>query len=49
MAAGADADLFLEVMGPLALADPVGLDTTKTVLETFERELSDAGFYDYAK
>jgi 3-hydroxybutyryl-CoA dehydrogenase len=36
-------------MGPLALADLVGLDTTKAVLETFERELSDAGFYDYAK
>ena len=32
-----------------ALADLVGLDTTKAVLETFERELSDAGFYDYAK
>ena len=32
-----------------AVADLVGLDTTKAVLETFERELSDAGFYDYAK
>jgi 3-hydroxybutyryl-CoA dehydrogenase len=29
-------------MGPLALADLVGLDTTKAVLETFERELGDA-------
>jgi 3-hydroxybutyryl-CoA dehydrogenase len=28
-------------MGPLALADLVGLDTTKAVLETFERELGD--------
>lgn len=31
-------------MGPLALADLVGLDTTKAVLETFERELSDAKY-----
>ena len=26
-------------MGPLALADLVGLDTTKAILETLEREL----------
>jgi len=32
-----------------AVAGLDGLDTTKAVLETFERELSDAGFYDYAK
>ncbi len=31
-------------MGPLALADLVGLDTTKAVLETFERELGDAKY-----
>ena len=29
-------------MGPLALADLVGLDTTKAILETLERELGDA-------
>ncbi|MEI6726720.1 MAG: 3-hydroxyacyl-CoA dehydrogenase family protein, partial [Actinomycetes bacterium] len=28
-------------MGPLALADLVGLDTTKAILETLERELGD--------
>lgn len=32
-------------MGPLALADLVGLDTTKAVLETFERELGDAKYH----
>ncbi len=32
-------------MGPLALADLVGLDTTKAVLETFERELDDAKYH----
>jgi 3-hydroxybutyryl-CoA dehydrogenase len=31
-------------MGPLALADLVGLDTTKAVLETFERETGDAKY-----
>jgi 3-hydroxybutyryl-CoA dehydrogenase len=28
-------------MGPLALADLVGLDTTRAILETLERELGD--------
>ncbi len=32
-------------MGPLALADLVGLDTSKAVLETFERELGDAKYH----
>jgi 3-hydroxybutyryl-CoA dehydrogenase len=31
-------------MGPLALADLVGLDTTKAILETLERELGDAKY-----
>ena len=31
-------------MGPLALADLVGLDTTMAVLETLERELGDAKY-----
>jgi 3-hydroxybutyryl-CoA dehydrogenase len=31
-------------MGPLALADLVGLDTTKAVLETFERETGDVKY-----
>ncbi len=31
-------------MGPLALADLVGLDTTKAILETLERELDDAKY-----
>ena len=31
-------------MGPLALADLVGLDTTKAVLETLEQELGDAKY-----
>jgi len=32
-------------MGPLALADLVGLDTTTAVLETFERETGDAKYH----
>jgi 3-hydroxybutyryl-CoA dehydrogenase len=32
-------------MGPLALADLVGLDTTKAILETLERELGDAKYH----
>ena len=31
-------------IGPLALADLVGLDTTKAILETLERELGDAKY-----
>lgn len=31
-------------MGPLALADLVGLDTTKAILETLERDLGDAKY-----
>ena len=31
-------------MGPLALADLVGLDTTKAILETLERELGDGKY-----
>jgi 3-hydroxybutyryl-CoA dehydrogenase len=31
-------------MGPLALADLVGLDTTRAILETLERELGDAKY-----
>jgi 3-hydroxybutyryl-CoA dehydrogenase len=31
-------------MGPLALADLVGLDTTKAILETLERELGDVKY-----
>ncbi len=31
-------------MGPLALADLVGLDTTKAILETLERELGDSKY-----
>ena len=49
MASAADIDTGMKLgtnwpMGPLALADLVGLDTTKAVLETFERELSDAKY-----
>ena len=31
-------------MGPLALADLVGLDTTKAILESLERDLGDPGY-----
>ncbi len=49
VASAADIDTGMKLgtnwpMGPLALADLVGLDTTKAVLETFERELSDAKY-----
>jgi 3-hydroxybutyryl-CoA dehydrogenase len=36
-------------MGPLALADLVGLDTTKAILETLERELGDVKYRPSAK
>jgi 3-hydroxybutyryl-CoA dehydrogenase len=44
VASAADIDTGMKLgtnwpMGPLALADLVGLDTTKAVLETFEREI----------
>ena len=46
VASAADIDTGLKLganfpMGPLALADLVGLDTTKAILETLERELGD--------
>jgi 3-hydroxybutyryl-CoA dehydrogenase len=49
VASAADIDTGMKLgtnwpMGPLALADLVGLDTTKAVLDTFERELSDAKY-----
>ena len=49
VASAADIDTGMKLgtnwpMGPLALADLVGLDTTKAVLETFERELCDAKY-----
>ena len=49
VASAADIDTGMKLgtnwpMGPLALADLVGLDTTKAVLETFERELGDAKY-----
>ena len=46
VAAASDIDTGMRLganfpMGPLALADLVGLDTTKAILETLERELGD--------
>jgi 3-hydroxybutyryl-CoA dehydrogenase len=49
VASAADIDTGLKLganfpMGPLALADLVGLDTTKAILETLERELDDVKY-----
>ncbi len=49
VASAADIDTGLKLganfpMGPLALADLVGLDTTKAILETLERELGDVKY-----
>ena len=49
VASAADIDTGLKLganfpMGPLALADLVGLDTTKAILETLERDLGDAKY-----
>ena len=49
VASAADIDTGMKLgtnwpMGPLALADLVGLDTTKAILETLERELGDARY-----
>jgi 3-hydroxybutyryl-CoA dehydrogenase len=49
VASAADIDTGLKLganwpMGPLALADLVGLDTTKAILETLERELGDGKY-----
>lgn len=49
VASAADIDTGMKLganwpMGPLALADLVGLDTTKAILETLERELGDAKY-----
>jgi 3-hydroxybutyryl-CoA dehydrogenase len=49
VAGAADIDTGMKLgtnwpMGPLALADLVGLDTTKGILESLERELSDARY-----
>ena len=49
VASAADIDTGLKLganfpMGPLALADLVGLDTTKAILETLEREFGDAKY-----
>ncbi|MCX6372917.1 MAG: 3-hydroxyacyl-CoA dehydrogenase NAD-binding domain-containing protein [Actinobacteria bacterium] len=49
VAGAADIDTGMKLgtnwpMGPLALADLVGLDTTKAILETLERELGDASY-----
>ena len=49
MASAEDIDTGMKLganwpMGPLALADLVGLDTTKAILETLERELGDAKY-----
>jgi len=46
VASAADIDTGLKLganfpMGPLALADLVGLDTTKAILESLERDLGD--------
>jgi 3-hydroxybutyryl-CoA dehydrogenase len=46
VASAADIDTGLKLganfpMGPLALADLVGLDTTKAILETLEHDLGD--------
>jgi len=50
VASAADIDTGMKLgtnwpMGPLALADLVGLDTTKAILETLERELGDARYH----
>ena len=50
VASAADIDTGLKLganfpMGPLALADLVGLDTTKAILETLERDLGDAKYH----
>lgn len=50
VASAADIDTGMKLgtnwpMGPLALADLVGLDTTKAVLETFEREIGDPKYH----
>jgi 3-hydroxybutyryl-CoA dehydrogenase len=49
VASAADIDTGMKLganfpMGPLALADLVGLDTTKAILETLERDLDDAKY-----
>ncbi len=49
VASAADIDTGLKLganfpMGPLALADLVGLDTTKAILESLERDLGDAKY-----
>ena len=49
MASAEDIDTGMKLganwpMGPLALADLVGLDTTTAILETLERELGDAKY-----
>ena len=49
VSSAADIDTGLKLganwpMGPLALADLVGLDTTKAILETLERELGDGKY-----
>jgi 3-hydroxybutyryl-CoA dehydrogenase len=49
VASAADIDTGMKLgtnwpMGPLALADLVGLDTAKAILETLQRELSDAKY-----
>ena len=49
VATAADIDTGMKLganfpMGPLALADLVGLDTTKAILETLERDLGDARY-----
>jgi len=49
LASAADIDTGMKLganwpMGPLALADLVGLDTTKAILETLARELGDAKY-----
>ena len=49
VASAADIDTGLKLganfpMGPLALADLVGLDTTKAILETLRRDLGDAKY-----
>jgi 3-hydroxybutyryl-CoA dehydrogenase len=49
VASAADIDIGMKLgtnwpMGPLAVADIVGLDTTKAILESLERELCDARY-----
>jgi 3-hydroxybutyryl-CoA dehydrogenase len=49
VASAADIDTGMKLgtnwpMGPLAVADLVGLDTTKAILETLERDLADAKY-----